>query len=270
VSLILTSTQNGVTTITLNNPAKLNGWTMRMMDEMKAALRHAGQDAETKVVILTGTDPYYSAGVNLGQTVKPSHPRVLRQQIIEHNEGLFNAFLDFDKPIIAAVNGPAIGASVTSATLCDMLIASDKATFSTPFFRLGVPPEGCSSVLFERLMGDNAKRILGEEGWRPTGTEAAECGLADQVVPHDQLLAQAQRIAEEWIAAGHVRTFRADSTRHELKAVNARESVQVADAFLAAPFLREQYRFLKSKGKRRPAMLFLVLWKSRPLWSRML
>ena len=96
---------------------------------------------------------------------------------------LFELFLDFPKPIIAAVNGPAIGASVTSATLCDALLASDTATFSTPFARLGVPPEGCSSVNFERFMGrDNANRMMGEEAWVPTSKEAVEIGLATKAV----------------------------------------------------------------------------------------
>ena len=88
----------------------------------------------------------------------------------------------FEKPIVAAVNGPAIGAVVTSATLCDAIVASDKATFSTPFAKLGVPPEGCSSVQFERLMGpDNAARMLFEEGWRPTAAEALEAGLVQEI-----------------------------------------------------------------------------------------
>ena len=93
---------------------------------------------------------------------------------MENNQALFNLFLDFPKPILIAVNGPALGASVTSATLCDGIIASDKATFSTPFAALGVTPEGCSSVQFARLMGEeNAERMLGREGWRP-GAEEVE------------------------------------------------------------------------------------------------
>lgn len=269
--LILTATRNGVTTLTMNLPRRLNGWTMEMMAALKAALIAAAEDEDTHVIVLTGTDPYYCAGVNLGATLKLSHPRKLHALIVEHNQGLFDAFLNVPKPIIAAVNGPAIGASVTSATLCDALIASEKATFSTPFAALGVPPEGCSSVHFPRLLGDaSAQRMLGAEGWKPTGSEAAEVGLATKVVPHDELLAEAQRLGEAWIEAGATRSFRADATRDELKAVNASESVQVATAFLDSPFLKAQYRFLRSKGKRGPAAMFFMLWRTRPLWSRLL
>lgn len=255
----------------MNLPRRLNGWTRPMMDALKTALNDAAAKEDTRVVILTGADPYYCAGVNLGGTLTLSHPKKLHGLIVRHNQALFDGFLDFPKPILIAANGPAIGASVTSATLCDGIIASEKATFSTPFARLGVCPEGCSSVHFERLMGaQNAQRMLGKEGWVPTGAEALEVGLVQWVVPHDELLSEAQRIAEGWIEAGAERSFRGSSERDELKAVNARESVQVADCFLASPFLRSQYRFLWKKKKRGPAAMFFSLWLTRPVWSRLL
>ena len=69
------------------------------------------------------------------------HPRKLHEFIVKNNAAIFDAFLDFPKPLIVAANGPAIGACVTSATLCDAIIASEKATFSTPFAKLGIVPE---------------------------------------------------------------------------------------------------------------------------------
>lgn len=269
--LVLRAHRDGVTTLTMNMPSRLNGWTLEMMVALKDAFRRAAEDEDTKAVILTGADPYYSAGVNLGATLKLGHPRELRAFIIEHNQALFDIFLDFPKPLLAAVNGPAIGASVTSATLCDDIIASEKATFATPFAALGVPAEGCSSLTFGRLLGeDTAERILGREGWRPTGSEAQEIGLARWVVPHDQLLAEAQRIAEEWIGERSTRQFRGGFTRDELKTANAEESVRVADSFLDLPFLRGQYKFLWRKKKRLPAAFFFTLCMLRPLWSRLL
>ena len=269
-SLIRSTTKNRVTTLTMNMPARLNGWTMEMMSALKAALHAAADDAQTGAVILTGTDPYYSAGVNLGATIRPSHPATLHALIVSHNQGLFDAFLDFPKPILAAVNGPAIGATVTSATLCDAIIASERATLSTPFAALGVPPEGCSSLLFPILMGESAERMLGEEGWKPTAAEALEVGLVQWVVPHAMLLDEAQRIAEGWVEAGAGRSFRGGVSRERLKAVNAEESIRIADAFLRPPFLRGQLRFLWRKKKRGPALVFLVVLLTRPLWSLLL
>ena len=160
---------------------------------------------------------------------------------------------------------------MTSATLCDGILASERATFSTPFAALGVPPEGCSSVHFPRLLGAAAAaRMLGAEGWKPTAAQALEVGLVQWVAPHESLLEEAQKIAEGWVEAGAVRGFRAGSTREELKAVNAKESVAVADAFLSTPFLDGQIRFLWKKKKRRPALMFLALRVTRPAWSLLL
>jgi len=269
--LILSQTQAGVTTLTMNRPQRLNGWTMEMMNALKEAFRLAAKREDTSVVILTGADPYYCAGVNLSATLRPGHPRKLRAMIVEHNQALFDTFLDFPKPLLVAVNGPAIGASVTSATLCDGIIASDKATFSTPFSALGLTPEGCSSVQFARLMGQtNADRMLGEEGWKPNGEEALGAGLVQWVAPHDKLLEEARRIAQKWIDAGATRSFLGDSSRDELKAVNASESRALADAFLGSRFIQAQFRFLLNKKKWGPAAMFFSMLILRPLWSRLL
>ena len=269
--MILTHKSNGVTTLTMNTPKRLNGWTMEMMEALKEAFRAAAGDDETRVLVLTGADPYYCAGVNLAATLRLGHPKKLHAMIVARNQALFEVFIDFPKPLLIAVNGPAIGASVTSATLCNGIIASDKATFSTPFAALGVTPEGCSSVQFERLMGkENAERMLGPEGWRPTAKEALEAGLIQWVAPHDQLADEAQRIAREWIAGDEGRSYRGGSAPAELKAVNARESIDLADAFLGAPFIRAQYKFLSSRKKWAPAAMFLTMLITRPLWSRFL
>ncbi len=269
--LILWETKDQVTTLTMNNPRKLNGWTMDMLVALRAALEQAAKDVDTKVLILTGADPYYCAGVNLSAVVSPGHPAKLHAFIAEQNESLFEMFLSFPKPILVAVNGPAIGASVTSATLCDAIIASENATFSTPFAKLGVTPEGCSSVLFPKLVGEeSAKRILGAEGWQPTGAEAAEIGLVDQVVPHEKLMDEAHKLAKKWVKAGRERTFKAGMTVDELRKINARESQELAYAFLSPDFLRGQYEFLKKKGKRGPALVFKSLLLTHPLWKRLL
>lgn len=268
-ALLVSETTDGITTLTMNNPRRLNGWTSEMLAALIAALRGLQEDAATEAIVLTGAGEYYSAGVNLGGTLRLEHPRTLHAAIVAHNQSLFDAFLDLDKPIVAAINGPAIGAPVTSATLCDAVVAAEEASFLTPFSRLGIPPEGCSSIHFARLMGDEtAARMLGPEGWRPTAAEALQVGLVDAVVPRDTLVESAQRLARERVARG--RTFRAGSNRDDLKAANARESVELATAFLSPPFLKGQMQFLWSKNKRQPALLFAVLWATSPLWRRLL
>jgi len=267
-SLVLSTTKNKVTTLTMNDPKKLNGWTGPMMLTLKDRFVQHATDPDTSVLILTGADPYYCAGVNLSATIQPMHPKKLHTMIKTNNQAVFDAFLDFPKPILIAANGPAIGACVTSASLCDAIVASEKATFLVPFARLSIPPEGCSSVHFERMLGKEAARKMLEEGWKPSAAEAKEIGLVQDVVPHDQLMVRAQELAEQWVAAGKVKQIPAGGSVEEYKAVNAKESLELADAFLSYPFLDAQYQFLKSKGK--SASVFLVLKTLRPLWSKLL
>ena len=255
----------------MNKPKKLNGWTTEMMDAFAMAFKNATKDVQTKVVIFTGAGEYYSAGVNLGGTLKLMAPKKLHRLIVEHNEDLFDRFLTFPKPILVAINGPAIGASVTSATLCDAIIAANTSTYSTPFAALGITPEGCSSIQFARLMGEkNAQRMLGNEGWKPNADEAHTAGLVQWVVPKDQLQAKAQEVAEKWVSDGRSRNILGASVLSELQAVNAKESIELANRFLGSDFLRGQFSFLWRKQKRIPSLLFLLLWLLRPFWKHFL
>jgi peroxisomal 3,2-trans-enoyl-CoA isomerase len=265
---IQSSFKAGVVTIMMNKPKKLNGWTTEMMDAFAMAFKNAAKDEQTKAVIFTGAGEYYSAGVNLGGTLKLMAPKKLHRLIVEHNENLFDRFLTFPKPILVAINGPAIGASVTSATLCDAIIAANTSTYSTPFAALGITPEGCSSIQFARLMGEkNAQRMLGNEGWKPNADEALAAGLVQWVVPKDQLQAEAQKVAQEWITDGRSRKLLGGSELSELQAVNARESIELANRFLGADFLRGQFSFLWRKKKHLQSIVFLILWLLRPLWK---
>jgi enoyl-CoA hydratase/carnithine racemase len=112
--------------------------------------------------------------------------------------------------------------------------------------------------------------MIGPEGWKPTAAEALEVGLVQHVVPHEQLMTEAQRIAREWVRDGVGREYPAGFDRQRLQAINARESVQVATAFLSPPFLMGQFRFLRSKKKYPPAAMFLALRLTHPAWSRLI
>lgn len=244
-----------------------------MTSQLFPSIQAADADDATKVIILTGVDPYYCAGVNLAGSFQVMPPKKLFHEIVTRNEALFNTFLDTKKPLLVAVNGPAIGASVTSATLCDAIVASNKAKFLTPFGRLGVTPEGCSSVHFEYLIGkENAQKMLVED-WEPSAEEAKAIGLITEVVPHEQLAEYAQNLAEQWIAEGkHLvpRTAMGYKDLKRLKEVNAKESVDLGHAFLSEKFLKAQVKFLESKKKKDTAFTFKMLLWSRPLWSKLL
>jgi enoyl-CoA hydratase/carnithine racemase len=120
-------------------------------------------------------------------------------------------------------------------------------------------------------MGENnAQRMLGNEGWKPNAEEALAAGLVQRVVPKDQLQAEAQKVAQEWITDDRSRKILGGSELSELQAVNARESIMLANRFLGADFLRGQFTFLWRKKKHIQSMVFLLLWLLRPLWKHFL
>ena len=117
--LVLTERKKKVTRVQMNNPKRLNGWTVTMLTSLFRTLDDLAEDEDTEVVVLTGTDPYYCAGASLSEHFKLMHPRKFHSFIAEQNELLFGKFLNFPKPILIAANGPAVGGAVTSALLCD-------------------------------------------------------------------------------------------------------------------------------------------------------
>lgn len=252
-----------------NNEKKLNAWTMPLLKKLFTTLSDAASSADVKGVVITGNGKYYSAGVDLSSMIKPMAPAKLIKTIRDQNEMCFGTFINFPKPIVAAVNGPAIGAAVTSTVLMDVLLASESATFSLPFAKLGVPPEGCSSVTWPEKLGDtNAQRMLGSENWVPTGEEAKAAGLVDELVPGDAaaLVARAQAVVRERIAAGGGRRF--DAAEHKrLVKVNADESATLANAFVSPPFLNAMYDFNVKRNKSDLRKVFWVAKTTLPLWQ---
>jgi len=258
-----------VLTLRFNNPKKLNAWTKPMMTAMQDELARAKADDSVGGVVVTGTGKYYSAGVDLSSTIRPMAPSTLIRTIRDQNEKLFRLFIDFPKPIVAAVNGPAIGAAVTSTILMDRVISSESATFSLPFARLSIPPEGCSSVTWPERMGEaNAQRMMGPEAWVPTAEEALAAGLIDEIVSGDDagaLEARAIAYTAERVTSGVGRRFDA-AEQARLIRVNAEESARLANAFVSPAFLSGMHKFNAGRKKAGIANFFWLAKVSQPLW----
>jgi len=260
--LVLLTVRDGIATIEFNRPERFNAWTLEMIDAIKDALRRCAADEAVRAVILTGSGKYYCSGVDFGASMKPMRPSTLREMARGNNQALFDTFLDFPKPLVAAVNGPAIGASVTSAALCDAIVAVPGATFHTPFRALGIVPEGCSSVNFPRLLGEEGARIMLEEGRKVDAVEASTMGLVQEVVEEpERLLERAQAVAKAW--EGRPRRCASDPAwLEELRKANREESIALAASFLARPFLENQYQFAAARGKKAPMFIF---WAAKHL-----
>jgi len=197
-------------------------------------------------------------------------PRQLQRIIRQNNEKMFNVFIEFPKPIIAAVNGPGIGSGTTAPALCDIILASSSATFLTPFARLGVGPEGAASVNFERILGSEVAKRLLIDCWSPNAEEALQIGLVAEVLPPERLLPRAQELGEEWVREGRPRALRGGSTVEELKSVNAKESAALAQAFVSKEFLEVQLAGLKRKGRENSmaGRILRAMILTRPAWIK--
>jgi len=189
--------RNGaVLQIGFNRPERRNAITAAMYSGLADGLRQAADDPATKVVVLHGTPLAFTAGNDLGDFL--NNPPASDDAPVMRFLG---AIVAFPKPLVAAVNGPAVGVGTTMLLHCDLVYAGDEAQFSLPFASLGLCPEGGSSVLLPALAGyarAAEKLLLGEPF---DANEAREMGLVNKVVPAAQVLefalARAQLLARQ-------------------------------------------------------------------------
>ena len=184
---ILTHTEAGVTTITLNRVDKKNSITADMYAAMADALQAAAADAAVRVVVFQGHETIFSAGNDIGDFLnKP--PAGQNSPVFRFLHGI----AAFPKPLIAAVCGPAVGVGTTMLFHCDLVYAGDNAAFSMPFVNLGLCPEAASSLLVPQMLGYHRAAealLLGE----PFMAEAAlEVGLVNRVLPPTETNGYAQ------------------------------------------------------------------------------
>jgi enoyl-CoA hydratase/carnithine racemase len=200
---ILTERDGAILTITLNQPEKRNPISeSAMIDALSAALTEADADLSVHVVILTGAGTVFSAGGDLkamkaGTGLKASLPAQTRRNYRTGIQRLPTLFQALEVPVIAAINGPAIGAGCDLVCMCDIRIASDTATFASSFVKLGIVPGDGGAWLLPRVVGFARATELVLTGETIDAAEALACGLVSRVVPADQLIAAARSVAEK-------------------------------------------------------------------------
>jgi 2-(1,2-epoxy-1,2-dihydrophenyl)acetyl-CoA isomerase len=196
---ILTDVSDGIATLTLNRPEKLNAYTTEMGDEVTAMLRAWRDDEAVRAVILTGAGRGFCAGVDLehlrahqaGENASRG-PRLGEEDFLKK---LPLEMAEYPKPLIAAVNGAAIGVGVTMILPCDVRLAADTAKLGLAFVKLGILPGLGSTHLLPRIVG-RAKALELVLSARTIGAqEAAECGLVNRVAPAAELMAEARALA---------------------------------------------------------------------------
>ena len=192
---ILTHTEAGVTTITLNRLARKNSITSAMYAALADAMAAAQADAAVRVVVLQGHETIFSAGNDIGDFLNQP-PSGMDSPVFRFLFGI----AAFPKPVVAAVCGPAVGIGTTMLFHCDLVYAGDNAAFSMPFVNLGLCPEAASSLLVPQMLGYHRAAealLLGE----PFMAEAAlEVGLVNRVLPPTEANAYAQAQARKLAA----------------------------------------------------------------------
>lgn len=182
--ILLIDTTDRVRTVTFNRPESRNALSSALRKQFFAALRDAESDPDVDVVIVTGADPVFCAGLDLkelGNTtelpdISPKWPPM-------------------SKPVIGAINGAAVTGGLELALYCDILIASERASFADTHARVGLLPTWGLSVRLPQKVGVGMARRMSMTGDYLSAADALRCGLVTEVVPHEQLLSAARAIA---------------------------------------------------------------------------
>jgi enoyl-CoA hydratase/carnithine racemase len=189
----------GVLMITLNRPEKLNAFKGSMMNELIEAFNQADRDDEIRVIIVTGAGRAFCAGEDMssGQFDFASRSKEPPQEQRGGGGLLVLRIFEMMKPIIAAINGPAVGIGITMTLPMDIRIASENAKIGFVFTRRGLVPEACSSWFLPRIVGINRALEWVVTGRVFSAQEALENRLVSRVVSPDKLLSTAQELAKE-------------------------------------------------------------------------
>lgn len=190
---IKTAIVNGVQTIEIARPEKKNALTRQMYQDMADALTAANADNAVRAVLIQGQPSIFTSGNDI-EDFMGSPPRDEDAPVFQ----FMRAMIGCDKPIVAAVNGAAIGIGTTMLLHCDFVFVADDARLAMPFVSLGLVPEFGSSLVVPRLMGTRRaaeKLLLGDPF---TGEQAVECGIANAVLPAGEVVNHARRVAERF------------------------------------------------------------------------
>src|ERR1700742_4137568 len=149
--------EDGVATIELNRPEALNAWNAQLGADLLAALRAAAADADVRAVVLTGAGRAFSSGADLkdvsgGETTPDGQPDVYKT-LTERSHPIMEAIREMEKPVLACVNGPAVGIGCSLALCCDLILAAESAYFLLAFVNIGLVPDGGSSLFLPTRIG---------------------------------------------------------------------------------------------------------------------
>lgn len=195
--------QDHIASVTLNRPSRMNAVTEVMGDELKKAICEADRDDAVRVVVVTGAGNAFCAGSDLSSSKSPfdytegKEEKVLIQTFRDGGGQIALAIYNSRKPVIAAINGTAIGWGITVTLPMDMRIVAEDAKIAFPFARRGIVLESCSSWFLPRIVGIAKAAELSYTGRTFRASEEAHSGLFNYVLPKQEVVPKAKAIAKE-------------------------------------------------------------------------
>jgi len=194
---LIVSYQGGLQLLILNRPKKKNPIGGETCIKIIEALSTASKRDDVRITLITGNGEYFSSGFEfLGDPGKSKGFDTV-DEFTNIFKQLIDSAIDYPKPLIALVNGPAIGLGVTFLGLCDIVYALETATFKTPFASLSLIPEGCSSYIFPRVMGPSMASLMLFFNYTMSANEAKACNFVAKVLKASEVPNQIQ-IIKEW------------------------------------------------------------------------
>src|ERR1700678_2676885 len=225
---ILFEKKNAIAYVTVNRPKVLNALNMATMEELRAAFHDVKNDPGTRVVIMTGAgEKAFIAGADIGELAKED--AVSGKEYTHRGQNVLNLIENLGKPVIACINGFALGGGCELALACTMRLASENAKFGQPEVKLGIIPGYGGTQRLPRLVGKGIAMQLVLTGEMITAHEAHRIGLVNEVVPAGELIPRAEAIAAKIIANAPL------AIQYAMEAVNRGLDLALADGlFLEA------------------------------------
>lgn len=201
-TFLKTTRDGAVLTLTMSQPETRNALTGNTAaEEFARACASIATDRTVRAVILTGEGPVFSSGGNVKDMQRyfqqQLSPDTIRDEYRNGIQRVPKALYNLDVPVIAAVNGPAIGAGMDLTCMCDIRIASEKATFAESFVKVGIVPGDGGAWLLPRVVGMSKASEMAFTGETLTAQEALACGLVSRVMPHESLMETAMALARK-------------------------------------------------------------------------
>lgn len=203
---LLYSLDNGVAEITLNRPAALNAFNDEMASEMQDALKTAERDPAVRALLITGAGKGFCAGQDLGAMRDRPVDLSFREHLLRTYNPIVAKLQSIEKPVIAAINGAAVGAGFGLALACDIRYASEAAKFRMAFIGIGLAPDSGTSYVLPRLVGPGRALELAYTNDLVDANQALSLGLINKVVAADELLPQALALAAK-LAQGPTKAY---------------------------------------------------------------